>query len=81
MQYSILIEAITDADFPIGYYYAHIPSLGLTTHGLGIAGAKIAAADLISLWIAEKKSCGQVIATETDSYFAHIEVKDAVVSA
>ena len=56
MQYSILIEAVTDSGFPDGYYYAHIPSLGLTTHGFGIEGAKMAARDLIGLWIAEKNA-------------------------
>jgi len=56
MQYSVLIEAVTDSGFPDGYYYAHIPSLGLTTHGFGIEGAKIASRDLIGLWIAEKKA-------------------------
>ena len=56
MQYSVLIEAVTDTDFPQGNYYAHIPSLGLTTHGFGIEGAKMAARDLIGLWIAEKNA-------------------------
>lgn len=55
MQYSVLIEAVTDPDFPKGYYYAYIPSLGLTTHGFGIEGAKTAACDLVGLWIAEKR--------------------------
>jgi predicted RNase H-like HicB family nuclease len=59
MQYSILIEAVTDSDFPQGYYYAHIPSLGLMTHGFGIEGAKMAARDLIGLWIVEKKAQGE----------------------
>lgn len=81
MQYSVLIEAVTDPDFPKGYYYAHIPSLGLTTHGLGIEGAKLAASDLLSLWVAEKKARGEPVVAEADSYFAHIEVKDTLVSA
>lgn len=67
MQYSILIEAITDINFTPGYYYVHIPALGLTTHGFGIEGAKFAARDLINLWIAEKKACGEIIVREADS--------------
>nr|VFK20051.1 MAG: Predicted nuclease of the RNAse H fold, HicB family [Candidatus Kentron sp. LPFa]VFK34093.1 MAG: Predicted nuclease of the RNAse H fold, HicB family [Candidatus Kentron sp. LPFa] len=81
MQYSVLIEAVADPDFPQGYYYAYIPSLGLTTHGLGIEGAKVAARDLIGLWVAEKKLRGEFIAREVDSYFSHIGIEDALVSA
>ncbi len=54
MIYGILFEKIQDKDFPVGYYYAHISSLGLTTHGFGIEGAKKAAKDLICLWMADK---------------------------
>jgi hypothetical protein len=32
-----------------------IPSLGLTTHGLGLEGARQAAFDLARVWLAEKK--------------------------
>jgi len=56
MIYGVLLEKIQDSDFPSGYYYAHIPSLGLTTHGYGIEGAKKAAKDLITLWLAEKRA-------------------------
>jgi predicted RNase H-like HicB family nuclease len=56
MDYSILIEKINDGSFPEGYYYAHIPTLDLTTHGFGIEGAKKAALDLVELWIKEKKA-------------------------
>lgn len=81
MQYSILIEAVTDPGFPPGHYYAHIPSLDLTTHGLGIEGAKAAARELIGLWIEEKKAHGETVAREADSYFAHIEIEDALLGA
>ncbi len=50
MYVPILYEKITDREFPVGFYYAHLPSLGLTTHGQGIEGAKAAALDLISVW-------------------------------
>jgi predicted RNase H-like HicB family nuclease len=81
MQYSVLIEAVTDPGFPPGFYYAHIPTLDLTTHGLGIEGAKAAARDLLGLWIEERMAHGEPIARETDSYFAHIEIEDAVLGA
>ncbi len=55
MTYSIIYDKITDGSLPAGYFYAHIPTLDLTTHGKGIEGAKEAAIDLIKLWIAEKK--------------------------
>ena len=41
--------------------YAHIPALSLTTHGLGIEGAREAARDLLQLWIGEKKANGEPI--------------------
>lgn len=81
MQYSILIEAVTDPDFPPGYYYAHVPTLDLTTHGLGIEGAKAAARDLLTVWLEEKKSRGEPVPRETDSCFARIELDDALVGA
>lgn len=30
MEYSVLIEKITDGGLPDGFYYAHIPALDLT---------------------------------------------------
>ena len=45
MNYGILFERVTDEGFPVGHWYAHIPSLGLTTHGFGIEGARAAAQD------------------------------------
>ena len=59
MSFTIIYEKITDGSLPDGYYYAHIPTLDLTTHGLGIEGAKEAARDLIKLWIDEKKANGE----------------------
>ena len=51
MKYGILLEKISEGEFPDGYFYAHVPTLGLTTHGEGIEGALEAAKYLISLWI------------------------------
>ncbi|MBI3579168.1 MAG: type II toxin-antitoxin system HicB family antitoxin [Ignavibacteriales bacterium] len=69
MTYSILFERVTDTSFPSGYYYAHIPALDLTTHGLGIEGAKEAAKDLLRLRIEEKKANGEKIPVEVESFF------------
>jgi predicted RNase H-like HicB family nuclease len=59
MNFGILFERIMEKDFPTGHFYAHVPSLGLTTHGLGIEGARAVAADLVKLWLAEKKANGE----------------------
>ncbi len=52
----IIFEKIRDGSLPDNYFYAHIPQLGLTTHGIGVEGAKTAAADLIELWNDEKEN-------------------------
>lgn len=78
MTYTILFEKITEVNFPEGYFYAHIPSLDLTTHGEGIEGAKSAAKDLITLWIEEKKSHGEIIKPENESYISKIDIEDAI---
>ena len=81
MQYSILYEAVTEPGFPEGYYYAHIPALDLTTHGLGIEGAKAAALDLLKLWLEEKRAHGEPVPVEAESFFSRIEVDDALLGA
>lgn len=66
MNYPVIYEKIEDTDISEGYYYAHIPTLGLTTHGKGIEGAKDAALDLIKLWVSDaptKKSKEFMFAT------------------
>jgi predicted RNase H-like HicB family nuclease len=81
MTYSVIYEKITDSAFPGGYYYAHIPALDLTTHGLGIDGAREAAKDLLRLWIEEKKANGESIPAESDTLYSTIEIEDAVFGA
>ena len=81
MQYSILLEAIDDPGFPKGYYYAHVPALDLTTHGPGIEGARAAAVDLVILWIEEKRANGESVPVERESYFARIDLDDALLGA
>jgi predicted RNase H-like HicB family nuclease len=80
MTYTIIYEKINDGSLPEGYYYAHIPALDLTTHGLGINGAKEAAIDLAKLWIEEKKSNGETLPTEQETLVSKIELEDALFS-
>ena len=77
MRYSVLLEAINEPEFQ-GYYYAHIPTLDLTTHGQGIEGALKAAQELVEAWIAEKQAHGEAVPAETKSLIAHIEIPDAL---
>ena len=76
MNFGVLFEKVTDQEFPAGYYYAHVPSLGLTTHGLGIEGARQAARDLLQLWIAEKQSNGETIPPSGETLFSTLELPD-----
>jgi predicted RNase H-like HicB family nuclease len=77
VRYSVLIEPVSDQGFE-GYYYAHVPSLDLTTHGKGIEGALRAAQELVDAWVAEKRAHGEAIPREQRSVIAQIEVADAV---
>jgi predicted RNase H-like HicB family nuclease len=74
MNVPILYERIIDKDFPEGYYYAHIPTMNLTTHGKGIQGAQKAALDLIRLWLDEKKAHDEMPDLSDDFLFSTIEV-------
>ena len=76
MNFGILFEKVADKDFPSGYYYAHVPSLGLTTHGEGIEGARQAVTDLLQLWIAEKRANGETIPQAGETLFSTIELPD-----
>ncbi len=81
MTYSIVFEKITDASFPSGYYYAHVPALDLTTHGVGIEGARDAARDLITVWLEEKKANGESLPIEGETLYSKIEIADAVLGS
>ncbi len=76
MTYGILFEKIEESEMPAGSYYAHIPALGLTTHGEGIEGAREAARDLVQLWIAEKRAAGEAVGRPAEFLFATVEVPD-----
>jgi predicted RNase H-like HicB family nuclease len=77
MRYSVLIEPISEPEFP-GFYYAHIPRLDLTTHGLGIEGALAAAQELAEAWVAEKRAHREPVPVETKALLTHIDLADAV---
>ena len=79
MRYSVLLEPIREPEFS-GFYYAHIPTLDLTTHGQGVEGALAAAHELVEVWVTEKRACGEVIPIETTALIGHIEVSDALLT-
>ena len=74
MRYSVMLERLPAEEGMPGYYYAHVPSLGLTTHGLGIEGALDAARDLVVLWNEERRSHGEVIPAPAEAILATMEV-------
>jgi predicted RNase H-like HicB family nuclease len=76
MNIGVLFEKVQDKDFPSGYFYAHVPSLGLTTHGLGIEGARAAALDLVQLWLAEKNANNERVAPASEILFSTLELPD-----
>lgn len=77
MRYSVVLEAIPEDGFE-GFYYAHIPSLGLTTQGRGVEGALEAARELAEAWLAEKRAHGEAPPAESSTFFGQIDVPDAV---
>ncbi|MBA4147000.1 MAG: type II toxin-antitoxin system HicB family antitoxin [Verrucomicrobia bacterium] len=76
MNIGVLFEKVEDPGFPPGFYYAHVPSLGLTTQGEGIDNARKAAIDLVQLWIAEKKASGEPIPSGSEILFSTLEIPD-----
>jgi predicted RNase H-like HicB family nuclease len=76
MKYGILLEKISEPDFEEGYFYAHIPTLGLTTHGLGIEGALFAAKDLLNLWIEEKKANNEIVSVPSETYYSVVDIEE-----
>ncbi len=76
MNYGIVFERIEEPSFPRDYYYAHIPSLGLTTHGQGLEGARSAARDLLREWIAEKRANHEAVPTPGEFFFSTLELSE-----
>ncbi len=77
VRFSVLMQPINELDFE-GYYYAHIPSLELTTHGLGIEGALKAAQEIVEAWVTEKRAHGETVPAECNPVIARIEVADTL---
>jgi predicted RNase H-like HicB family nuclease len=80
VRYAVLIEAIQEPGFE-GFYYAHIPTLDLTTHGQGIEGALAAARELVEAWVAERRTHNEPVPVETMTLVGHVEVSDAVLGS
>lgn len=74
MRYGVLLEPVEASQGMPGSYYAHVPSLGLTTHGEGVEGAMSAARDLIRLWVEEKREAGESLADPAECLLATVEV-------
>jgi predicted RNase H-like HicB family nuclease len=81
MTYGILFEKVASSELPPGFYYAHVPAVGLTTHGEGIEGARAAAEDLVKLWLAEKKAAGETVASPSEIFFSTIEISENAVQS
>lgn len=73
MRYTVVLEPTREPDQP-GWFYAHISSLDLTTHGLGIEGAMTAAKELVDGSVAELSSRGETIPVEDHAFVSQIEV-------
>lgn len=74
MHYAVMLERLPDEEGMPGYFYAHVPSLGLTTHGLGVEGALEAVRDLVALWNEEKRAHGETVAAQSETILATVEV-------
>jgi predicted RNase H-like HicB family nuclease len=76
MNIGVLFERVTDKDFPPGYFYAHVPSLGLTTHGAGIEGARAAALELVQAWLAEKRTNNEPVPASSEVLFSTLDIPE-----
>ena len=74
MRYPVMLERVPNEEGLPGYYYAHVPSLGLTTHGQGMEGALDAARDLVALWNEEKRFNGEPVTDASEAILATVEV-------
>lgn len=74
MKYSVMLEQLPEEEGMPGYFYAHVPSLGLTTHGLGMGGALEAVRDLLTVWNEEKRANGEAVHAPSEAVLASVEV-------
>lgn len=77
MRYAVVLSPVREPEFP-GYYYAHVPTLDLTTHGEGVEGALAAARELVEGWIAERRSHGEPVPVDDGALSTYVDVADAV---
>ena len=73
LRYTVLVEP-TREPYPPGWFYAHVPTRDLTTHGEGIEGAMEAARELVDGWITELQARGEPVPREERDYISRIEV-------
>jgi predicted RNase H-like HicB family nuclease len=74
MHYPVILQRIPDEEGLPGYFYAHVPALGLTTHGLGMEGALDAARELLGVWVEEKRAHGEAVAPASEAILATVEL-------
>ena len=75
LRYTVVLEPTMELDH-VGWYYAHIPALDLTTHGLGVEGAVTAAKELVEGWVAELIAQGQTVPREEPGFVSTIEINE-----
>ena len=76
LSYPIIFERASESELPPDFYYAHVPALGLTTHGAGVDGARAAVIDLLTLWLAEKRASGEIVPRPGEFLFSTVELND-----
>lgn len=69
-----MIEPVAESEGMPGFFYAHVPALGLTTHGRGVEGAVEAARELVTLWNEEKRSHGEAVPAPSEPILTTVEV-------
>jgi hypothetical protein len=54
---------------------------GLTTDGEGIEGARVAAKELVTLWLSEKKAAGESFGLPSEFFFSTIEISESALQS
>ncbi|MEM1059142.1 MAG: type II toxin-antitoxin system HicB family antitoxin [Verrucomicrobiota bacterium] len=75
MRYSVVIEPVEDKKHFPGCYYAHVPTLGLTTHGESVDGALQAAKEMIEVWVETKREFGEPVPQDSESILATVDIE------
>lgn len=74
MRYPVVLEPIPDHEAMPGYFYAYVPTLGLTTHGPGIEGALAAARELVTAWNDERRAHGEPVVPASEAILTTLEI-------